>query len=258
VIPREASLFRLYSNANERWHGAPLYRAVVEAARRLELAGASVFPVELGYGAHRQIHDLASEYSSFDIPIVVEIVDAAGRVMPLVGELESIVTEGLIVVSPVQVLRYTHAVERGETERPRLITGPPSLTKRVSAAEGTSQMKIEGDAKRVTVYVGSADTWGERNLAVAIVEQCRAMGMAGATVSRGVMGFGKHSVIHKAHFLGLSDDLPEKIEVVDRPEEIDRLLPVLDQMIGGGLVVVEDVHVVRYLHEPKRAKGAMP
>jgi PII-like signaling protein len=51
--------------------------------------------------------------------------------------------------------------------------------------------------------------------------------------------------------LGLSDDLPERIEVVDRPEEIERLLPVLDQMIGGGLIVVEDVHVVRYLHDPK-------
>ena len=116
-------------------------------------------------------------------------------------------------------------------------------------------MKIEGDAKRVTVFVGSADNWHGRNLAVAIVEQCRAMGMAGATVSRGIMGFGKHSVIHKAHFLGLSEDLPEKVEVVDRPEEIERLLPVLDQMVGAGLIVVEDVHVVRYLHEPKAAKG---
>ena len=117
-------------------------------------------------------------------------------------------------------------------------------------------MKNEGEGKRVTVYLGSADTWNGRNLAVAIVEKCRAMGMAGATVSRGIMGFGKHSVIHRAHFLGLSEDLPEKIEVVDRPEEIERLLPVLDQMIGGGLIVVEDVHVVRYLHEPKAPKGA--
>ena len=116
-------------------------------------------------------------------------------------------------------------------------------------------MKIEGEGKRVTVYVGGADTWDGRNLAVAIVEQCRAMGMAGATVSRGIMGFGKHSVIHRAHLLGLSEDLPEKVEVVDRPEEIDRLLPALDAMIGGGLIVVEDVHVVRYLHEPKAEKG---
>jgi len=257
MIPREASLLRLYCNANEKWHGAPVYRVVVDAARRLKLAGASVFPVELGFGAHRQVHDATSEYSSFDIPILVEIVDAPARVMPLAGELESIVAEGLIVVSPVQVVRYTHAVERDEIIRPRVVTDSPSTAKRNSAEEGASHMKIEGDAKRMTVYVGSADTWKGRNLAVAIVEQCRAMGMAGATVSRGIMGFGKHSVIHKSHLLGLSDDLPEKVEVVDRPEEIDRLLPVLDQMIGGGLIVVEDVHIVRYLHEPKRPKGSV-
>jgi len=112
-------------------------------------------------------------------------------------------------------------------------------------------MRIEGEAKRVTIYFGSSDTRDGRNLAVAIVERCREMGMAGATASRGVMGFGKQSVIHRAHLLGLSEDLPEKVEVVDRPEEIARLLPILDEMVGGGLIVVEDVHVVRYLHEPK-------
>jgi PII-like signaling protein len=107
----------------------------------------------------------------------------------------------------------------------------------------------------VTVYIGSSDTWGGRNLAVAIVERCRAMGIAGATACRGLMGFGKQSVIHRAHLLGLSEDLPEKVEVVDRPEEVERLLPVLDEMIGGGLIVVEDVHVVRYLHDPKGSAG---
>ena len=82
-------------------------------------------------------------------------------------------------------------------------------------------MKIEGEGKRVTAYIGSADSWQGRNLAVAIVEKCREMGMAGATVSRGVMGFGKHSVVHKVHFVGLSDDLPEKVEIVDRPAAIE-------------------------------------
>jgi len=257
MIPRQANLLRLYSNANEKWQGVPLYRAVVEAARRRKLAGASVFPVELGYGAHRQIHDLASEYSSFEIPIVVEIVEAAERIGALVAELETMVSEGLIVVNRVHVHRYTHAVERGRGRPARIPTGPPSGSTRVSGEEGTHTMKIEGDVKRVTVYIGSADTWHGRNLAIAIIEKCRAMGMAGATASRGVMGFGKHSVIHRAHFLGLSEDLPEKIEVVDRPEQIERLLPVLDEMVGGGLIVVEDVHVVRYLHDPRRAKGAI-
>jgi PII-like signaling protein len=258
MIPRAASFLRLYFTANEKWQGVPLYRAVVETARRLGLAGASVFPVDMGFGARRELHDIASEYSSFDIPIVVEMIDADERVAAMVAELETMVGEGLVVVNPAYVLRYTHATEYDEASPPRSPTRPPSTSTRVSQEEGTSPMKNEGEGKRVTVYVGSADTWDGRNLAVAIVEKCRAMGMAGATVSRGVMGFGKHSVIHKAHFLGLSEDLPEKIEVVDRPEEIERLLPILDEMIGGGLIVVEDVHVVRYLHEPRTARGTRP
>lgn len=112
-------------------------------------------------------------------------------------------------------------------------------------------MQIEGDAQRVTVYVGSSDTWHGQNLVGAIVDRCRKMGIAGATASRGVLGFGKSSHIHRAHLLGLSEDLPERVEIVDRPERIAELLPVLDEMVTGGLVVVEDVRVVRYLHDPK-------
>ena len=111
-------------------------------------------------------------------------------------------------------------------------------------------MTIEGDAKRVTIYVGSQDTWHGKNLAAAIVERCRSMGLAGATLTRGIMGFGKTSRIHRAHLLGLSDDLPERIEVVNRAERIDELLPALDEMVGGGLIVVEDVRVVHYRESP--------
>ena len=105
---------------------------------------------------------------------------------------------------------------------------------------------LEGPAQRVTVYIGSGDVWEGRNLALAIVERCRALGLAGASATRGLMGFGKHSRIHRARLLGLSSDLPEKVEIIDRPERIAALLPVLDEMVGGGLIVVEDVRVVRY------------
>lgn len=97
-------------------------------------------------------------------------------------------------------------------------------------------MQIEGEGQRVTVYIGSSDTWH------------------GATASRGVMGFGKNSRIHRAHILGLSKDLPEKFEIIDRPERIVELLPVLDEMVSGGLVVVENVHVIRYQHHPEGPK----
>jgi PII-like signaling protein len=72
------------------------------------------------------------------------------------------------------------------------------------------------------------------------------MGIAGATASLGVMGFGKHSRLHKAHLLGLSDDLPERIEIIDRPDRITQLPPVLEEMVDAGLIVLEDVRVVRY------------
>ena len=64
------------------------------------------------------------------------------------------------------------------------------------------------------------------------------------------MGFGKHSVIHRAHLLGISSDLPEKIEIVDQADRIEQLLPILDGMIGGGLIIIEDVEVIRHVHVP--------
>jgi PII-like signaling protein len=251
MIPPEASLLTAYLNANESWRGQSLYRAVVERARALHLAGASVFRVDLSYGAHHLLHDAMSEYTSFEIPVVVEVVDGPERVQHLVNELGSMVGEGLVAVRPVRVHRRAVA-DGGEGGGP---SGSPGATPgprdRVSSTRGATAMQIEGAAQRVTVYIGSSDTWHGHNLAGAIVERCRQMGMAGATASRGVMGFGGRSVIHRAHLLGLSEDLPEKIEVIDRPEQIARLLPVLDEMVGGGLVVVEDVRVVRYLREPR-------
>jgi PII-like signaling protein len=113
-------------------------------------------------------------------------------------------------------------------------------------------MIIDGPAQKVTIYVGSQDLWHGRNLAVAIVERCREMGLAGATMTRGVMGFGKHSRIHRAHLFGLSDDLPERIEVIDSRERIALILPILDEMVDGGLVLVQDVEVVHYRHHEKK------
>ena len=75
---------------------------------------------------------------------------------------------------------------------------------------------------------------------------CRSEGLAGATVSRGIMGFGKQSRIHRSHLLGLSEDLPERVEIVDRPDRIDRILPVLRKMVDGGLIMIQDVYVLKY------------
>ena len=108
MIPPEASLLRIYLNASDRWRHRPLYQAVVEKARAMDLAGASVFGVDLSFGAHRRLRDAQSEYTSFDIPVVIEIVDAPDRVDALLAELGAMVPEGLATVRPVRVVRYAH------------------------------------------------------------------------------------------------------------------------------------------------------
>ena len=112
-------------------------------------------------------------------------------------------------------------------------------------------MKIEVDAKQVTVFVNSTDQWHGRPLYSAIVHLCQERGLAGATVSRCVEGYGAGQQLHTTRLLELSENLPLRIDIVDVPERIDPLLTALEGMIGEGLVVVHDVHIVRYLPDPK-------
>jgi PII-like signaling protein len=109
-------------------------------------------------------------------------------------------------------------------------------------------MNMEGPAKQLRIFIGESDRWEHRSLAEAIVELLRAEGLAGATVTRGVIGFGAHSRIHTAHVLRLSEDLPLIIDVIDRQARIDQVMPRLREMIGDGLVVMSDVDVLIYRH----------
>ena len=115
-IPAEATLLRVYLNASDRLHGKAVYQMLVETARAMHLAGASVFLVDFSYGAHRQLHDAKSDYLSFHIPVVVEIVDASERVEELLGKLESMIVEGLVVTRPVRVMRYAGSSHPGKRD----------------------------------------------------------------------------------------------------------------------------------------------
>ena len=109
-------------------------------------------------------------------------------------------------------------------------------------------MKIEGAGKLLRIFIGESDRWHGRPLSEAIVRMLREEGLAGATVVRGVEGFGADSRIHTAHILRLSEDLPIVIEVVDRDERIQKVLPKLDEMVTEGLVCIADVDIVMYRH----------
>jgi len=107
-------------------------------------------------------------------------------------------------------------------------------------------MKIEGPAKAIAIYIGDSDHWHGKPLAAALVELAKKEGMAGATVTHGVMGFGARSRIHTTHILRLSEDLPVTITIVDKPERVESFLPKLDEMIQEGMVMTWDVQVEIY------------
>ena len=112
-------------------------------------------------------------------------------------------------------------------------------------------MKVEVDAKMVTIFVNSTDQWHGRPLYSAIVQLCQEKGIAGATVVRCVEGYGSSRHLHTSRLLELSENLPVRIEIVDLAERVEPLLAALGGMIGEGLVTVSDVHIMRYLTDPK-------
>jgi PII-like signaling protein len=116
-------------------------------------------------------------------------------------------------------------------------------------------MKVEGKARRLTIYIGEGDTWEGKPLASWIVLKARELGLAGATVLRGLEGFGANSRIHTSHILDLSTDLPLVIEIIDSQERIAAFLLALDRVVLEGLITIEDVEVIKYTHNEANQRG---
>ena len=113
-------------------------------------------------------------------------------------------------------------------------------------------MKIAEEGLLLRIFIGESDRYEGRPLHEQIVNQARELDLAGATVLRGIMGFGAHSRIHTTKILRLSQDMPLIIEIVDSEEYINRLLPHLDDMIDEGLVTLEKVRILKYAHRQER------
>lgn len=107
-------------------------------------------------------------------------------------------------------------------------------------------MKIEGEGQLLRIFIGETDRWEGRPLYEALVQQARGEGLAGATVLRGMMGYGAHSLIHSSRPNGIPDEMPVVVEIVDKAEKIRRFLPSLDRMVHEGLITLEKATVIAY------------
>ena len=117
-------------------------------------------------------------------------------------------------------------------------------------------MKLDGTALRLTVIIGEADQFRHRPLYSEIVHRARQAGLAGASVFRGIEGFGKSSHIHTSRLLSLSEDLPVAIVIVDTSEAVRAFLPQLDELVTQGLVLLDEVEVVKYVGTADDGQGA--
>jgi uncharacterized protein len=113
--------------------------------------------------------------------------------------------------------------------------------------------KIQAKAKRLRIYIGESDLWHGKSLSHAIVTKAKELDLAGASVFRGLMGYGANSRIHTANIVELSGDLPVLIEIIDSAEYIEKFFPFLDEMVQEGMVTVDDIEVIKYGRKsPKR------
>jgi PII-like signaling protein len=208
-------------------HGEALYMAVLNFLFYRGVAGATVTKGIAGFGADHKLHTNRIVRLAENLPIRIEFVETAEKVDALLPKLYELVGVGIVDVQDTMVIK------------------PPS----VATAPELPHVALRGRAKLMRVYIGEDDQWHGKPLHVAIVESLRANDLAGATVYRGIYGYGAHRRLHKEKTLARSKDLPVVLAVVDEEEKIRNYLPLLDEMVQEGLVVLSDVDVIRYTHQ---------
>jgi PII-like signaling protein len=112
-------------------------------------------------------------------------------------------------------------------------------------------VKLEGKVKLLRIHFGEDDKCGGKSLYEVIVEKCRELDIAGATVYRGLLGYGASTVIRRSHALPFTHEAPILVQIVDREENIKKLLPFLDSVVGEGLIAISDVEVLKYVDQQK-------
>ena len=245
AIETEQILLRIYLRNADRAPHVPSWERIVKAARAQGLAGATVLQGIMGFGSHGLIKNSIWSLAE-NVPMIVEIVDTAGRIAKFVNEtLGQHMLGGMATLERAAVMMYRHGKEPSAPLELAALLHPLST---VPKLQPRANMTINNNGVLVRVFIGESDRYQGKNLHEAIIQKVRELGLGGATVLRGIEGFGAHSVVHKSRLLELSADLPIVIEIVDSEEKIRTLLPHLETMVTEGMITMEYVTVLMYRH----------
>jgi uncharacterized protein len=214
----------IYVNEDARYHSGPLYESILLFLLHKGVAGATATRAMAGFGAHQVMHTPKIEALSEHLPIRIEFVEKAEKIEELLPTLYDMVSDGLMEVQDTTVVKLAMK-ERAEPRQPHA--------------------RKEGKAKLMRIYLGEADKWHGEPLYEAIVKRLRMMDIAGATVYRGIFGYGAKGHTHKQSFMHFSHDLPVMISIVDTAEKLVEASTAIESMIQDGLIVVSDVDIIR-------------
>lgn len=212
-------------------HGVSTYATVLDFLFFRGVSGATVLKGIAGFGADHHIHTTSSVEIAEKLPLKIEFIESEENVKELLPKLEDLVGTGMIELQETRVAK-------------------PAQVSQAKPAPTPEHVKIEGKARMMQIYIGESDKWDGKPLHEALVRAMRANDLAGATVNRGIMGFGAHGRIHKRGAFYLSHDASLTITVVDTEERLRAFLPVVDRMVQEGMVVLSDVEIIKYTHRP--------
>ncbi len=221
----------IYLSEGSGRHGVSSYSRILDFLFFRGVSGATVLKGVAGFGADHHLHSADLLQISDHLPLKIEFIESREKVNELLGKLEELAGSGLIEIQETTVAKPAQ----------------PSKVKKLVPAE---HVKIEGKAQIMRIYVGESDRWKERPLHQALVEAMRANDIAGVTVYRGILGYGAHRRMHRDSPLHLSHDSSIMLSAIDTEEKLRAFLPIVEQMVQEGLVVMSDVEIIKYAHRP--------
>ena len=224
----------IYVSEGATRHGVPTYSSILDFLLYRGVSGATVLRGVAGFGADHHMHTISSVEISDRMPVKIEFIETPEKVNELLGKLEDLAGTGMIEVQETMVAKPARASE------------PKPQTP-------LAHLKIEGRARLMQIYLGESDRWRDKPLYIALVEAMRANDIAGVTVYRGILGYGAHRRIHKEKPLHLSRDASIMLSTIDSEEKLQAFLPIVEQMVEEGLVVLSDVDVIKYAYRPMLA-----
>jgi PII-like signaling protein len=225
----------IYVAEDQKYHGSAAYAAILDFLFFRGVSGATVTRGIAGFGADHQMQTTALVDLAVHLPVKIEFIETAYKVEELLPKLQAMAGAGLIE------MHDTTIVKPAEKEHKDPMAKAPAL-------------KCEGKAKMMRIYVGENDKWNGKPLYEAIVNGLRSNDIAGVTVYRGILGYGANRRIHRDATLSLSHDRPILLSVVDTEEKLRAFMPILDQMVKQGLVVLSDADVIKYTHNYGKAE----